>query len=74
MREEIFFCKEFIKKPLTGLAGICLVSNHINGVFSSVPEVPEIRSLLKTGIMITHLSIGALKTNEESFFGNLSTG
>jgi len=55
--------KEFVTKTLTGIAGMSLVSNQLTGVFSSGPEL---RSLGKTGIMVTPLCFGAPRTTEES--------
>ena len=55
--------KEFFTKALTGIAGISLVSNNLNGISSSVPELGSIGS---TGIMVSPLCFGAPRTNDES--------
>jgi aryl-alcohol dehydrogenase-like predicted oxidoreductase len=55
--------KEFFTKTLTGIAGIRLVSNNMTGLFLSGYDL---RSLGKTGIMITPIAFGAPRTNEES--------
>jgi aryl-alcohol dehydrogenase-like predicted oxidoreductase len=63
MRKKQISRKEFFTKALTGIAGMSLVSNQLTGVFASPPEL---RSLGKTGIMVTPLCFGAPRTNEES--------
>jgi len=55
--------KEFFTKALTGIAGISLVSKHLTGISSSVPEL---RGIGSTGIMVSPLCYGAPRTNEES--------
>ena len=63
MKNKLLSRKEFFTKTLTGLAGISLVSNKVTGMFSSEPGL---RSLGKTGIMVTPLCFGGPRTNEES--------
>jgi aryl-alcohol dehydrogenase-like predicted oxidoreductase len=63
MKKKLINRKEFFTKTLTGIAGIGLVSNQVPGLFS---PVPELRSLGKTGIMVTPLCYGAPRTNDES--------
>jgi uncharacterized protein len=55
--------KEFFTKALTGIAGIRLLSDNMTGLFLSGSEL---RSLGRTGIMITPIAFGAPRTNEES--------
>jgi aryl-alcohol dehydrogenase-like predicted oxidoreductase len=55
--------KEFFTKALTGIAGLHLVSKNIAGFISSGTEMREIG---RTGIMVSPISFGAPRTNEES--------
>ena len=63
MKKKQISRKEFLIKSVTGLSGLSLVSNQVFGVFSSGPEL---RSLGKTGIMVTNLCFGGPRTSEES--------
>ena len=55
--------KEFVTRTLGGIAGISMISDHLirNGL-----NVPELRNIGKTGIMVTPLCFGATRTNEGS--------
>ncbi|MBK7628463.1 MAG: aldo/keto reductase [Bacteroidales bacterium] len=55
--------KEFFTRTLTGLAGISLISKDLK-----VPATysQELRSIGKTGIMVSPVCFGAPRTNEES--------
>jgi aryl-alcohol dehydrogenase-like predicted oxidoreductase len=55
--------KEFFSKALAGIAGISLVSRDIDWTGSSAAGL---RSIGKTGIMVSPLCFGAPRTNEES--------
>jgi len=55
--------KEFFTKALSGMAGISLVSKHLNGMPYSVPEL---RGIGDTGLRVSPLCFGAPRTNEES--------
>jgi hypothetical protein len=63
MKMKLLNRKEFLARSLAGIAGIGLISDQIPGVLSAKPEL---RSLGKTGIMVTPLCFGAPRTNEES--------
>ena len=56
--------KEFFhQKPLTGIAGISLISPKITALVSSGSEL---RSLGNTGLMVSPICFGAPRTNDES--------
>ena len=55
--------KEFFTKALTAIAGIRLVSDNMTSLFLSGYDL---RSLGRTGILITPIAFGAPRTNEES--------
>ena len=55
--------KEFFTKTLTGIAGIRLISENLS-VTNSVSS--ELRSIGKTGLMVSPICFGAPRTNEES--------
>ena len=60
--------KEFINKTLIGLDGISFVSNYVSKVFSTGPEL---RSPVKTGVMMTPLSFDAPGKPKNYCYGNL---
>ncbi len=55
--------KEFVNKTLGGIAGLGMISDNLimNGL-----NIPELRNVGKTGIMVTPLCFGATRTNEGS--------
>lgn len=55
--------KEFFTKAFTAIAGFSIISKHMPG--SALP-LSELRSIGKTGIMVSPLCFGAPRTNEES--------
>jgi uncharacterized protein len=55
--------KEFFTRSLAGIAGMSLVSGHINETCSSLPEL---RRVGNTGIMVSPLCYGAPRTTEKS--------
>jgi aryl-alcohol dehydrogenase-like predicted oxidoreductase len=55
--------KEFFTKTLSGLAGISLISRQLSGISLSSAGL---RSIGKTGIMVSPICFGAPRTNEES--------
>lgn len=55
--------KDFFAKAFTGIVGISLLSKHLS-VFSSSDV--QLRSIGKTGIMVSPICFGAPRTNEES--------
>jgi aryl-alcohol dehydrogenase-like predicted oxidoreductase len=55
--------KEFVKKTLTGIAGISLTSNRLS---AAIALESELRMVGKTGIMVSPVCFGAPRTNEES--------
>jgi aryl-alcohol dehydrogenase-like predicted oxidoreductase len=63
MGEKQISRKEFFTKTLTAFAGVSLVSKNITGLLS--PR-PELRSIGKTGIMVSPICFGAPRTNDES--------
>jgi aryl-alcohol dehydrogenase-like predicted oxidoreductase len=55
--------KEFVAQTLTGIAGLSIITNRLSG---SANPAPGLRSIGKTGIMVTPVCFGAPRTNEES--------
>jgi uncharacterized protein len=55
--------KEFFTKAFTGIAGLSLVSKHFSAI--SLNE-NKLRSIGKTGIMVSPICFGAPRTNEEA--------
>jgi uncharacterized protein len=55
--------KKFISTAVAGLAGIKMMQ-HFTGV--NLTEIPGMRSLGKTGIMVPPVCFGATRTNDES--------
>jgi aryl-alcohol dehydrogenase-like predicted oxidoreductase len=55
--------KDFFSKAFTGLAGISILSKNLSGF--GISEV-QLRSIGKTGIMVSPVCFGAPRTNEES--------
>ena len=55
--------KEFVTRTLGGITGINVISDHLirNGL-----DVPELRKIGKTGIMVNPRCFGAARTNEGS--------
>lgn len=63
MKKKLINRKEFLARSLAGIAGIGLMSNQVTAVSSSKSEL---RSLGKTGIIVSPLCFGAPRVNEES--------
>jgi aryl-alcohol dehydrogenase-like predicted oxidoreductase len=55
--------KEFVTKALTGITALSLATKNISGLVSSGSVTREIG---RTGIMVSPISFGAPRTNEES--------